>query len=185
MSATEPGESILASRMAPPSGGPLSVSVSVHDSTRLQWSVVVPLRAQRQRYRLEAMLTFPSHVFAPHSPWLQLQSFARLKIPSRAREGIAGTVADVQREALGATREPLPFQALLLWPLELDDGDVHGLDDVHRGGERCARSGVMEIALPRRVRPAIVHRPNGATTGYWRRCSSTRACGTEPGRFAT
>lgn len=111
MSATEPGESILASRMAPPSGGPLSVSVSVHDSTRLEWSVVVPLRAQRQRYRLEAMLTFPSHVFAPHSPWLQLQSFARLKIPSRAREGIAGTVADVQREALGATREPLPFQA--------------------------------------------------------------------------
>ncbi len=97
--------SVLASRAILPFESGWPISLTVHDSTRLQWSVMVPLRDQRQRYHLEAQLTFPSPVFAPQSPWVQLQSFARFKIPPRAAQAVPGTVDDLQREALEATRE--------------------------------------------------------------------------------
>ena len=104
---TDPTASLLASRVVPPAGagGPSSISILVHDSTRLQWSVMVPLRERRQRYRLEAQLTFPTHVFAHQSPWVQLHCSARFKAPPRAAQTMPGTVEDLQREALEATRE--------------------------------------------------------------------------------
>jgi hypothetical protein len=59
--------------------GDLEGRLSVHDASRLEWSVGVPLADRVARaYSIEVELEVPSNAFARYSPWDQLQQFTRL-----------------------------------------------------------------------------------------------------------
>jgi hypothetical protein len=53
--------------------------LSIHDASRLEWSVGIPLPKQSPRsYSIEMEMEIPSNAFARHVPWDQLQQFTRL-----------------------------------------------------------------------------------------------------------
>lgn len=55
------------------------VRVGVHDASRMEWSVSLPLpSAQPLAYTIDVSLDIPSNAFARHAPWNQLQTFTRL-----------------------------------------------------------------------------------------------------------
>ena len=57
----------------------LEVRLDVHDASRLEWSVAVPLPDRSPRgYAIEVEMEIPSNTFARHTPWDQMQSFTRL-----------------------------------------------------------------------------------------------------------
>jgi hypothetical protein len=57
----------------------VEVRIDVHDASRLEWSVSVPLpTAGPLGYSIEVEMDIPSNAFARHTPWDQLQSFTRL-----------------------------------------------------------------------------------------------------------
>jgi hypothetical protein len=59
--------------------GEVAVRVDVHDASRLEWSVAVPLPIERPiTYAIEVEMQIPSNSFAQHTPWDQMQSFTRL-----------------------------------------------------------------------------------------------------------
>ena len=58
------------------------VRLEVHDASRLEWSISIPLPERRRLpYAIDVELEIPSNAFAPHAPWDQLQSFTRLDGP--------------------------------------------------------------------------------------------------------
>jgi hypothetical protein len=60
-------------------GSDIGVRVDVHDASRLEWSVAVPLPGKHPRlYFIEVEMEIPSNSFANHTPWDQMQSFTRL-----------------------------------------------------------------------------------------------------------
>jgi hypothetical protein len=60
----------------------LGLRVDVHDASRLEWVVAVPLPEEESRsYALVVQLEIPANVFAPHAAWAQLQSWTRLDGP--------------------------------------------------------------------------------------------------------
>ena len=60
-------------------GSEIAVRVDVHDASRLEWSVAVPLPGKRPLvYSIEVEMEIPSNSFANHTPWDQMQSFTRL-----------------------------------------------------------------------------------------------------------
>jgi len=83
------------SRAVPTSG--LGLRVDVHDASRLEWIVAVPLpEAGTLAYTVEVQLEIPANVFAPHAAWAQLQSWARLD----GSAGRAGANDDVTVDVL-------------------------------------------------------------------------------------
>ena len=61
----------------------VEVRVGIHDATRLEWSVSVPLPEREDvHYAIDVELDIPSNAFARHAPWDQLQSFTRLDGPA-------------------------------------------------------------------------------------------------------
>jgi hypothetical protein len=57
----------------------LDVRVDVHDASRIEWSVAVPLPERKPlQYAIEVEMEIPSNTFARHTPWDQMQSFTRL-----------------------------------------------------------------------------------------------------------
>lgn len=59
------------------------VRVGVHDASRLEWSVTIPLPEEGEtRYSIDVEIQIPSNAFARHSPWDQMQSFTRLDGPA-------------------------------------------------------------------------------------------------------
>ncbi len=57
----------------------LDVRLDVHDASRLEWSVAVPLPSEVPRtYSIEVEMDIPANAFARHTPWDQMQSFTRL-----------------------------------------------------------------------------------------------------------
>jgi hypothetical protein len=57
----------------------LEARLSIHDASRLEWSVGVPLPARSpSTYTIEVEMEIPSNAFARHTPWDQLQQFTRL-----------------------------------------------------------------------------------------------------------
>lgn len=63
----------------------VEVRVGIHDATRLEWSVSVPLPERREvDYSIAVELDIPSNAFTRHAPWDQLQSFTRLDGPAEA-----------------------------------------------------------------------------------------------------
>ncbi len=57
----------------------VDVRMDIHDASRLEWSVSLPMPESRTRkYTIAVEMDIPSNAFARHSPWDQLQSFTRL-----------------------------------------------------------------------------------------------------------
>src|SRR5258708_2411588 len=57
----------------------VDVRLDVHDASRLEWSVSIPLPEWGQLpYAIDFELEIPANVFARHLPWDQLQSWTRL-----------------------------------------------------------------------------------------------------------
>jgi len=60
----------------------VALRVDVHDASRLEWIVAVPLPPEgKLSYTVDVQLEIPANVFAPHTAWAQLQSWARLDGP--------------------------------------------------------------------------------------------------------
>jgi len=75
------------------------VRLEIHDTTRLEWAVSVPLPAQDETdYAIELDVEIPAHVLAEHSPWDHLQELARLDGPEDTACG--GSVDGVRRFAV-------------------------------------------------------------------------------------
>jgi hypothetical protein len=57
----------------------VDVRVDVHDASRLEWSVSIPLPYRgHSTYAIDVEMEIPANVFARHLPWDQLQSWTRL-----------------------------------------------------------------------------------------------------------
>ena len=56
------------------------VRIGVHDASRMEWSVSLPLPEKKQLpYSIDVELDIPSNAFARHAPWNQFQTFTRLE----------------------------------------------------------------------------------------------------------
>ncbi|HEY2512682.1 MAG TPA: hypothetical protein VGI39_17565 [Polyangiaceae bacterium] len=90
--------------------GEATVRLEVHDASRLEWSISIPLPDERSRrprkYAIDVELQIPANAFAPHAPWAQLQSFTRLDgTQSSGRGADAETVDGLRRRALATAHK--------------------------------------------------------------------------------
>ncbi len=80
------------------------VRIGVHDASRLEWSVSLPLpNKMPKNYSIDVELDIPSNAFARHAPWNQLQTFTRLEAsddPIRHHEAHAQTIDSLRRGAV-------------------------------------------------------------------------------------
>ena len=79
------------------------VRVAVHDASRIEWSLSVPLPDDKPlSYSLRVELQIPHNTFVRHTPWDQMQAFTRLDGPAIAtpREGDAVSIDQLRRGAL-------------------------------------------------------------------------------------
>lgn len=80
--------------------GAVDVRLDVHDASRIEWSVTVPIsRRGRRSYAIDLELEIPANVFARHSPWDQLQSWTRLDGPAETVEPGSRVTIDTLRRA--------------------------------------------------------------------------------------
>jgi hypothetical protein len=76
------------------------VRLGVHDASRVEWSVSLPMPLQRaEAYEVEFELTIPQSAFVQHAPWEHLQSFTRLDSP-HAQGGDVVTIDALRQVAL-------------------------------------------------------------------------------------
>ena len=82
--------------------GDALVRLEVHDASRFEWSISIPLPEKRPlAYAIDVELEIPSNAFAPHAPWDQLQSFTRLDGPQATTGGADPiTIDGLRRHAL-------------------------------------------------------------------------------------
>jgi hypothetical protein len=80
----------------------VDVRLDVHDASRLEWSVSIPLPERGQlRYAIDVELEIPANVFARHLPWDQLQSWTRLDgVADGARRGETPSIDTLRRGAM-------------------------------------------------------------------------------------
>jgi hypothetical protein len=77
------------------------VRVTVHDASRIEWSVSVALPEKRERdYSLRVEIQIPNNTFVRHSPWDQMQAFTRLDGPAIAQRGDVVSIDALRRGAL-------------------------------------------------------------------------------------
>jgi hypothetical protein len=82
--------------------GGAAVRLAVHDASRLEWSLSVPLpRKGPLTYALRVELRIPSNSFVRHAPWEQMQSFTRLDGAAMQLSGDALSIDQLRRGALG------------------------------------------------------------------------------------
>lgn len=80
--------------------GAVDVRLDVHDASRVEWSVALPLGSRgRREYSIDLELEIPANVFARHTPWDQLQSWTRLDGPAERVEPGARVTIDSLRRA--------------------------------------------------------------------------------------
>ncbi len=78
----------------------LETRLAVHDTSRLEWAVSMPIPERgAASYAIEVDLEVPTHVLALHSPWDQLQEFARLDGPDHTPLNL-GTIDGLRRFAV-------------------------------------------------------------------------------------
>ncbi len=84
--------------------GETLVRVGIHDASRIEWSVSVPLPTAKEGalpYLIDLEMEIPANAFARHSPWDQLQSFTRLDGPAEAMNaGDPVTIDGLRRGAI-------------------------------------------------------------------------------------
>lgn len=77
------------------------VRVVVHDASRIEWSLSVPLpRDGPLDYSLRVEMQIPSNSFVRHAPWDQMQAFTRLDGPAVAAHGDVMSIDELRRGAL-------------------------------------------------------------------------------------
>jgi hypothetical protein len=83
------------------------VRVAVHDASRLEWSLSVPLpeSSAPSTYSLRVEIQIPQHAFVRHVPWDQMQAFARLDGPAMAAVGDIVTIDALRRGALAMANQ--------------------------------------------------------------------------------
>ena len=83
--------------------GAAKVRAAVHDASRLEWSLSLPLPEENGgpvEYSLDVAIEIPSNTFVRHSPWEQLQAFTRLDGPAITQAGDVVTIDHLRRGAL-------------------------------------------------------------------------------------
>jgi len=76
------------------------VRVDVHDASRLEWAVSIPLpESENLPFTIELTVEIPSNMFVQHSPWEQLQQYVRLDGPEDSFIG-AATIDGLRRGAV-------------------------------------------------------------------------------------
>lgn len=84
------------------------VRVGVHDASRLEWSLSVPLPEPKEgpaRYSLKVEMHVPQNAYVRHSPWDQMQAFTRLDGPAYAPTGDVVTIDALRRGALAMANQ--------------------------------------------------------------------------------
>lgn len=77
------------------------VRVAVHDASRIEWSLSVPLPdAAPLDYSLRVEMQIPTNAFVRHTPWDQMQAFTRLDGPAAAADGDVVSIDQLRRGAL-------------------------------------------------------------------------------------
>lgn len=83
------------------SEGAAKVRVAVHDASRVEWSVSLPLPDDAPiAYTLDVSIEIPANTFVRHSPWDQMQAFTRLDGPAITAAGDVVTIDNLRRGAL-------------------------------------------------------------------------------------
>src|SRR5690242_9850091 len=83
------------------SEGAAKVRVAVHDASRVEWSLSLPLPDEKPvEYSLDVSIEIPNNTFVRHSPWEQLQGFTRLDGPAITQAGDVVTIDHLRRGAL-------------------------------------------------------------------------------------
>jgi hypothetical protein len=83
------------------------VRVGVHDASRLEWSLSLPLPVESASspYSLRVEIQIPQNAFVRHLPWDQLQSFTRLDGPAIAAAADVVTIDALRRGALAMANQ--------------------------------------------------------------------------------
>lgn len=84
------------------------VRVAVHDASRLEWSLSVPLPETGEEaapYSLRVEMQIPQNAFVRHTPWDQMQAFTRLDGPAIAAVGDVVTIDALRRGALAMANQ--------------------------------------------------------------------------------
>src|ERR1700754_617298 len=84
------------------------VRVGVHDASRLEWSLSVPLPEPKEgpaHYSLRVEMHVPHNAYVRHVPWDQMQSFTRLDGPAYAAVGDVVTIDALRRGALAMANQ--------------------------------------------------------------------------------
>ncbi len=77
------------------------VRVAVHDASRIEWSLSVPLPTDVPLvYALRVEIQIPTNTFVRHTPWDQMQAFTRLDGPALAPDGDAVSIDQLRRGGL-------------------------------------------------------------------------------------
>lgn len=82
------------------------VRVAVHDASRLEWSLSIPLpELGPASYSLKVRMQIPQNAFVRHVPWDQMQAFTRLDGPAIAAVGDVVTIDALRRGALAMANQ--------------------------------------------------------------------------------
>lgn len=84
------------------------VRVGVHDASRLEWSLSVPLPEKGEEpvpYTLSVEMQIPQNAFVRHVPWDQMQAFTRLDGPAITAMGDVVTIDQLRRGALAMANQ--------------------------------------------------------------------------------
>ncbi len=84
------------------------VRVAVHDASRLEWSLSIPLPDAGEApmlYSLRVEIQVPQNAFVRHVPWDQMQAFTRLDGPAASAVGDVITIDALRRGALAAANQ--------------------------------------------------------------------------------
>lgn len=77
------------------------VRLEVHDASRLEWAVSLPLPQNKPvHFEIELAVEIPSNTFVQHSPFDQLQKYVRLDGPEDVASGAAVTIDGLRRGAI-------------------------------------------------------------------------------------
>lgn len=81
--------------------GAAKVRVAVHDASRVEWSLSLPLPDDKPvAYSLGVSIEIPNNTFVRHSPWDQMQAFTRLDGPAITAASDVVTIDHLRRGAL-------------------------------------------------------------------------------------
>ena len=84
------------------------VRVAVHDASRLEWSLSIPLPEPSEKpttYAMSVEMQIPQNAFVRHVPWDQMQAFTRLDGPAIAAVGDVVSIDALRRGAVAMANQ--------------------------------------------------------------------------------